>query len=130
MQNLTLTGWLPFRCMCLWYKKQSKYSVQIFFLCNSTQIYLLTLHSPVPKDTVPKTKSNLLQSPPIYTDSVASCNKSFLFIYVHSEYLQTTEIHNKIPQTSPSSHSLTNNLKCTGVLSLAGPLGVLTNRLI
>ena len=41
MQNLTLTGWSPFRCMCLWYKKQSKYSVQIFFVTLNEK-YLLT----------------------------------------------------------------------------------------
>lgn len=73
-------------------QKQSKYSVQIFFFfCNSKWKYLfLRPHAPpLPGPQIQSTKnqSNLLQSPPIYTDSVASRNKSFLFFYVHSEYL-------------------------------------------
>ncbi|TMS14397.1 hypothetical protein E3U43_022877 [Larimichthys crocea] len=108
--------------MCLWYKKQSKYSVQIFFFVTLKEN--ICFPSPTPKDRVPKTKSNLLQSPPIYTDSVASSNESFHIFYVHSEYLQTTEINK--PPTGVSLLTFTNNLpQCKAVLSLAGPQGVL-----
>ena len=130
MQNLTLTGWSPFRCMCLWYKKQSKYSVQIFFFfVTLKRKYMLTLPRSL-KTRVPKTKSNLLQSPPIYTDSVASRNESFRFI------LCTFRISsdNWNTQQTPSGASLLtfNNYlpQCNVGLSLAGPQGVLTNHLL
>lgn len=119
--------------MCLWYKKQSKYSVQISFVTLNKK----TSGNPplIPKDRVPKTISNLLQSPPIYTDSVASRNESFHLFYVHSEYLETTEIHNEPTDVSlslspSSSHSLTTSLSVKVVLSLAGPQGALTNHLV
>lgn len=76
-----------------------------------------------------------MQSPPIYTDSVASRNESFHLFYVHSEYLETTEIHNEPTDVSlspspSSSHSLTTSLSVKVVLSLAGPQGALTNHLV
>lgn len=131
MQNLTLTGWSPFRCMCLWYKKQSKYSVQIFF-CNSK--LKISVNPPlIPKDRVPKTISNLLQSPPIYTDSVASRNESFhfffffFFMYIQNIFKQLKYTTNP---TGVSLHASTNDLtQCKVVLSLAEHQRGLTDHL-
>lgn len=103
MQNLTLTGWSPFRCMCLWYKKQSKYSVQIsFFFCNSKQIYLLTLPSPVPKDTVPKKPKEIYCRALLYTQTLwhHATRASFSFMYIQNIFRQlkyTTKPYKCLP---------------------------------
>lgn len=74
--------------------------MQIFF-CNSKKKNICHPSPKSPKTRVPKTKSNLLQSPPIYTDSVASCNKSFhLFMYIQNIFKQLKDT------THPTSMSL------------------------
>lgn len=127
MQNLTLTGWSPFRCMCLWYKKQSKYSVQIFF-CNSKRKYLLTL---------PRSLKTEYQKPKViycrallYTQTLwhHATRASISFMYIQNIFRQLKYTTNP---TGDPHLTFTNNLpQCKVVLSLAGPQGVLTNHLL
>lgn len=73
-----------------------------YFFVTLKEKYLSSLNPPPksPKTKVPKTKSNLLQSPPIYTDSVASRDKSFhLFMYIQN-------ISKQLKDTNSTSVSL------------------------
>lgn len=127
MQNLTLSGWSPFRCMCLWYKKQSKYSVQIFF-CNSKRKYLFTL---------PRSLKTEYQKPKViycrallYTQTLwhHATRASTCFMYIQNIFRQLKYTTNP---TVLSLLAFTNKPpQCKLVLSLAGPQGVLTNHLV
>lgn len=82
-----------------------------FFFVTLNQKYLLA-PTRIPQRRVPKTTSNLLQSPPIYTDSVASRNKSFhLFMYIQNIFklsilpLVTNSSSKTDPAASPNASS-------------------------
>lgn len=83
-------------------QKQSKYSVQIFFFCNSSkQIYLLTLPSPVHKDTVPKPKVIYCRAL-LYTQTLwhHATRASFAFMYIRNIFWKqlkcTTKPHKRV----------------------------------
>lgn len=132
MQNLTLTGWSPFRCMCLWYKNNQnivcKYSFFFFVTLNENICFYAPtpLPSQVPKYRVPKTKVIYCRAL-LYTQTLwhRATRASFSFMYIQNIFKQLRYTHKKKTLLTFADDLTRGKV----VLSLAGPPGVLTNYL-
>lgn len=94
-----------FRCMCLWYKKQSKYSVQIFFKFYTNILFNPPIPIPSPKVQVPITKVHFCQSHLIIqcTDSVAYIYMFHVHMYIQNSLKEQKYITNLLTFPAPCS---------------------------